>query len=149
MSHLFLIVFFSDLKGHISCQKLEGAVRKRFWDFPQEAIRELLVNAFAHRDWSKNTDIEVSVYTDRMEVISPGALPNGMSIDKIEAGQREARNPKLIEVLRDYGLMEHQGMGIRRKVIPLMLEHNDSKPEFEATEDYFKVILGKKEASDS
>ena len=134
---------FSDLKGHISCQRLEGAVRKRFWDFPEEAIRELLINAFAHRDWSKNTDIEVSVYTDRMEFISPGALANGMTIDKIEAGQRKARNPKLIEILRDYGLMEHQGMGIRRKVIPLMLKHNHRKPEFEASEDYFKVTLRK------
>ena len=87
-----------DLKSHISHEKLDGAERKRYWDFPEIAIRELLINAFAHRDWSKNTGIEVSVYSDRMEFISPGALPNGMTIDKIEAGQREPRNPKLIEV---------------------------------------------------
>ena len=133
----------SYLESHISYEKLEGMTRKRFWAFPKEAIRELVLNAFAHRDWTKNTDVEISVYSDRMEIISPGALLNGMTIDKLEAGQRAARNPFLIDVLRDYGLMEHQGMGIRRKVIPLMREHNGKKPEFEATEGYFKVTLQK------
>ena len=133
----------SYLESHISYKKLEGMNRKTFWDFPKEAIRELVLNAFAHRDWTKNTDVEISVYADRMEIISPGALPNGMTIEKLEAGQRAARNPLLVDVLRDYGLMEHQGMGIRRKVIPLMRERNGKEPEFEATEDYFKVTLRK------
>ena len=49
--------------------------RSRFWDYPVEVIRELLVNAFAHRDWTRQNDTRVVVYRDRMEVTSPGALP--------------------------------------------------------------------------
>ena len=57
--------------------------RRRHWDYPQEVIRELLVNAFAHRDWTKQNDIHLTVYSDRLEITSPGALPNGMSVAKI------------------------------------------------------------------
>ena len=118
--------------------------RRRYWDYPEDVIRELAVNAFAHRDWTRNTDIEISLYADRIEIISPGALVNGMTIDKLKAGQRVSRNNNIVSVLRDCGLMEHQGMGIRRKVIPLMKKHNGTEPDFEATEDYFKVTLWKK-----
>ena len=115
--------------------------RERHWDYPVDVIRELVVNAYAHRDWTKNTDVEVGVYSNRMEIISPGALPNGCTVEKVKAGLRVPRNPNMVNILRDYGFMEHLGMGIRRKVIPLMKEHNGTEPEFEATEDYFKVTL--------
>lgn len=133
----------SALQPHISNDLLDGMTRRKFWDFPKEVIRELTVNAFAHRDWTRNTDIEISVYSDRLEIISPGALVNGMTIEKLKAGQRTPRNNNIVSVLRDCGLMEYQGMGIRRKVIPLMKKHNDTEPVFEATEDYFKVTLWK------
>ncbi len=135
----------SYLQPHTSEERLDdGVTRERHWDYPREVIRELVVNAFAHRDWTKNTDIEVSVYADRMEIISPGALVNGMTVEKVKAGQRAPRNQNMVNVLRDYGLMEHQGMGIRRKVVPLMKEHNGREPDCEATEDHFKVTLWKK-----
>ena len=136
----------SVLQPHISTEKLDMMTRRRYWDYPKEVIRELVVNAFAHRDWTRNTDIEISAYADRMEIISPGALVNGMTVDKLKAGQRTPRNNNIVSVLRDCGLMEHQGMGIRRKVLPLMKKYNDTEPVFEATEDYFKVTLWKKSA---
>ena len=77
------------------------------------------------------------------EVVSPGAMPNGMTIEKLKAGQREPRNHDIINVLRDQGLMEHQGMGIRQTVIPAMLKHNGVEPDFEAAEDYCKATLRK------
>ena len=132
------------LQPFISREVLNGVHRESQWDFPLDVIRELVVNAFAHRDWTRRTDTEISVYSDRMEVISPGALPNGMTVEKVKAGQRVPRNHNIINVLRDYGLMEHQGMGIRRTVIPSMLKHNGTEPDFEATEDLFKVTLWKK-----
>ena len=128
---------------HISRGRLSGMTRSRFWDFPVEVIRELLVNAFAHRDWTRQNDTRLVVYHDRMEVTSPGALPNGMTIDKIKAGQQAPRNTHIVRILRDYGLMDDRGMGIPRKVIPLMRERNRTEPEFEATVDYFKVVLWK------
>lgn len=135
------------LQPHISRERLEGMTRKRFWDYPPAVIRELLVNAYAHRDWTRQNDIRLAVYSDRMEVTSPGALPNGMTIDKILAGQQVPRNTNMVRILRDYGLMDDRGMGIRRQVVPLMREHNGVSPEFEAHEDYFRVVLPKGQAA--
>ena len=134
----------SYLQPHISRERLSGMTRVRFWDYPEEVIRELLVNAFAHRDWTRQNDTRVVVYRDRMEVTSPGALPNGMTIEKIKAGQQTPRNTHIVRILRDYGLMDDRGMGIRRMVIPLMKERNQTEPTFEATGDYFKVTLWKR-----
>ena len=131
------------LQRHLSTEKLEGVYRRRSWDYPPDGIRELIVNIFAHRDWTKNNDTRIEVYSNRMELISPGALPNGMTIDKIKSGQQTIRNNNIVRILRDYALMEHQGMGIRRTVIPTMLKNNGVEPDFEATEDYFKVVLRK------
>ena len=133
----------SYLQPHISKERLEGMQRERHWDYPVEVIRELLINAFAHRDWTRPNDVHLTVFSDRLEINSPGALPNGITIEKIKAGQQTPRNTNIVRVLRDYGFMDDRGMGIRRKVIPLMNERNGTEPEFEATEDYFKVVLRK------
>ncbi len=100
-----------------------------------------MVNALAHRDWTRFVDIEIGIYSDKLEVISPGALPNSMSIEKMIAGQRSPRNAIIMEVLRDYGYVDAWGMGIRTKVIPLMKRMNRVEQLFEATEDYVKTVL--------
>ena len=133
----------SYLQPHISKERLEGMQRRRHWDYPTEVIRELLVNAFAHRDWTRPTDVQLTVFADRLEVHSPGSLPNGVTVAKAKEGLRVPRNPNIVNILRDYDFMEHRGMGIRRKVIPLTRAHNGTDPEFNATEDYFKVTLQK------
>jgi ATP-dependent DNA helicase RecG len=117
--------------------------RTRFWDYPPEVIRELIVNACIHRDWTNANTNRVEIYSDRMEITSYGGLPNTMTLEKVKAGQQYPRNPILTRFARDYGYMDDRGMGIRRKVIPLMIEHNKSEPVFEIAEDYFKVILQK------
>ncbi|MCK4762322.1 MAG: putative DNA binding domain-containing protein [Candidatus Aminicenantes bacterium] len=133
------------LQAFISHEKIseDGISRKRYWDYPQEVIRELLVNATVHRDWTNANINRIEIYSDRMEVTSFGGLPNTLTLDKIKAGQQYPRNPILIRFSRDYGYMDDRGMGIRRKVIPLMLEHNKHEPVFDITADYFKVILKK------
>ena len=100
-----------------------------------------MVNALAHRDWTRYEEIEVVRYVDRVEVLSPGALPNSMTVEKMVAGQRSRRNPLIVEVLRDYGYADARGMGVRRKIIPLLREHNGTEPEFEATEDHLRVVM--------
>jgi len=115
--------------------------RTREWDYPVEAIRETVINALAHRDWTRFVDIEVGVYSRRIEVISPGALQNSMTVEKMIAGQRSPRNPLVVEVLRDYGYVDARGMGIRTKVIPLMKQHNQTEPVFAATDDFLKADL--------
>lgn len=115
--------------------------REKKFIYPLEAIRETVVNAFAHRDWTRFADIEVAGYSDRLEVISPGSFQNSMTIEKMIAGQRCARNPIVVEVLRDYGYVDARGMGIRTKVIPLMKKFLNRDPVFKATEDYVSVTL--------
>ena len=115
--------------------------RPKIWLYPWDAVRETIINAFAHRDWTRSVDIEVTCYSDRIVVISPGALQNSMTIEKMKAGQRSPRNPLLVEVLRDYGYVDARGMGVRTKIIPLMKQHNNTEPVFCVTDDYVKTIL--------
>lgn len=115
--------------------------RERIWLYPWEAVREAVINAIAHRDWTRSVDIEITVYSDRLEVISPGAMQNSMTIEKMIAGQRSPRNPLIVNLLRDYGYVDARGMGVRTKIIPLMKAENNQEPIFEATDDYVKVIL--------
>jgi len=98
----------------------------------------------AHRDWTRSVDIEICIYNNRLEVISPGALQNSMTLEKMIAGQRSPRNPLIVEVLRDYAYVDARGMGVRTKIIPLMKSINQTEPKFEATEDYLKTTLYKK-----
>ena len=143
-----LIEKFMDCVGPFISQEAseidEDLRRDKTWFYPLDAVREIVVNALAHRDWTRFVDVEIGVYADRFEVISPGALQNTMTIEKMVAGQRSPRNILIMEVLRDYGYVDFRGMGIRTKVIPLMRRENKAEPYFEATEDYLKTVLSRK-----
>ena len=124
---------------------LEGGRRRRKLSYPNDAIREALVNAVAHRDYTiALTDIEVSLYEDRLEVLSPGRLPNTVTVEKMKLGYWAARNELLKEVLRDYGYVEHRGMGVPYKLIAGMLQHNGTEPDLIEEEDRFIVRLWKR-----
>ena len=123
---------------------LEGGRRLRKKAFPDDAIRESIVNAVAHRDYTiVGTDIELSLYSDRIEVISPGRLPNGVTVDKMKDGLRAARNEMLKEILRDYGYVEHLGMGVRNRIIRSMITHNGKVPDLIEEGERFIVRLWK------
>ncbi len=94
--------------------------RQRRWLYPVEALREAIVNALAHRDWTRFEEIEIARYADRLEVFSPGTLQSSMTVEKMIAGQRSARNQTIVGVLRDYGYVDARGMGVRNKIIPLL-----------------------------
>ena len=123
---------------------LEGGRRLRKKELPRDAIREAIVNAVAHRDYTLiGTDVEVSLYQDRLEVISPGRLPNGVTVEKMAEGLRAARNELLKEILRDYGYVDHLGMGVRNKIIGSMRTHNGTRPDLIEDENRFTVRLWK------
>lgn len=126
----------------------ENMRREKTWFYPWEAIRETVINALVHRDWTRSVDIEVTNYSDRLEVISPGKLQNTMTIRKMVAGQRSPRNTLIMEIMRDYGYVDFRGMGVRTKVIPLMRMVNQADPVFEATDDYLKTILPRKKSDE-
>jgi len=69
-------------------------------------------------------------------------------VKKMVDGQRSPRNPMIMDILRDYGYVDSRGMGVRKKIIPLMREVNDTEPVFEATDDYLKTILYKRSKPD-
>lgn len=109
----------------------DGARRVEQPVYPEEAVRETLVNALVHRDYLlSGTTVELSIYADRLEVISPGRLPNGITPERMRAGCRSARNQLIKDVMRDYGYLEHMGMGVPRKIIQSMREHNGTEPDF-------------------
>ncbi|MDO5667366.1 MAG: ATP-binding protein [Alcaligenaceae bacterium] len=129
--------FISQEAGEVN----QSLRRETQWFYPLEAVRETLINALAHRDWTRFVEIEVSAYSDRLEIISPGALPNSMTVEKMKAGQRSPRNTIVMEVLRDYGYVDYRGMGVRTKIVPLTKALSGKEPEFELTEDYLKTVL--------
>lgn len=129
---------------HLSSEELDGARRVRVWEIPPEVLREAICNAIAHRDYTIATEIEFYIFEDRVEIISPGMLPNTVNVERMKAGCRVARNPILMQSLRDYGYVEHMGMGVRNKIIRGMLEFNKSEPGLFEDETSFKVVLWKK-----
>jgi len=132
--------FITQEASHID----EHMRREKIWLYPWEAVREAVINAIAHRDWTRAVDIEVTNYADRLEVISPGKMQNSMTVSKMIAGQRSPRNPLIMEILRDYAYVDSRGMGVRTKIIPLMKQINQATPVFEATDDYLKIVLPRK-----
>jgi len=123
---------------------LESAQRVRKTSLPLDAVREAIINAVVHRDYTiRGTDIEISLYQDRLEVISPGRLPNGVTVSKMKAGIRVTRNELLKNILRDYDYIEHRGMGVRRRIIEAMREHNGKEPDLIEDDDRFIVRLWK------
>jgi ATP-dependent DNA helicase RecG len=110
--------------------------------YPPEVLREAIVNALIHRDYLlSSTDIELAIYSNRVEIISPGKLPNGITPDRMRAGCRAARNQLLKDVMRDYRYLEHMGMGIPRKIILGMQKHNHTVPELVEDQDRFILRL--------
>ncbi len=122
----------------------DGGRRQERWDYPVEAVREAIVNAIAHRDYTITVaDIELSIYADRLEVISPGRLPNTVTVEKMRAGYRASRNELIKEILRDYRYIEATGLGVPRKIIAGMRAHNGTEPDLIEEEDRFIVRLWK------
>ena len=122
--------------------RLEGMRRIDRWEYPEIAVREALGNALVHRDYSiTGTDIMMAIYSDRLEIESPGRLPNSVTIESMKTGIRHSRNQNLVNVLRDYGYVESRGMGVFNKIIPAMLAHNGTEPELIEKEYSFTVRL--------
>ncbi|MGI0480761.1 RNA-binding domain-containing protein [Geminocystis sp. CENA526] len=112
-------------------------------DYEPFVIRELLVNAFAHRDWSIfGQSIRLSLFNDRLELFSPGGLPNTLNLDRALAGISYYRNPLIAQMLKDYGLMDRLGRGLL-KIIKFYRSNQLPPPIFENTDTYFRSIVYK------
>ncbi|MER2600796.1 MAG: ATP-binding protein, partial [Candidatus Competibacter phosphatis] len=107
------------------------------------AVRELVVNAFCHRDWSIfGQRIRLSLFDDRLEIFSPGPLPNTLSLENALAGVSYYRNPNIAQLCKDYELAEKAGRGLQ-KIFKSYQERNLPLPEFINDPAFFQVVLVK------
>jgi ATP-dependent DNA helicase RecG len=121
---------------------LAGARREDRTDYPLEAVREAIVNAVAHRDYTiAVADVELAIFSNRIEIISPGRLPNTVTVDKMRSGYRATRNELVKEVLRDYRYVDARGLGVPRKIVRLMREINGTEPGLVEEGERFTVTL--------
>ena len=109
--------------------------------YPEIALRELLINAFVHRDWLINFETKVDVYTDRIEVTSPGTMAAEMTPAKMLSGQRQCKNPTIMKILREYHYASYCGKGISGVVVPELARYGNQPKFDEMSEACFRVIL--------
>ncbi len=135
---------FEDAVNYLAlCNKtvstIKGVVRTDKQDYPEEAIREALLNALVHRDYSFSGSIIINVNDSKMEFISLGGLLPGLSTEDIRIGVSQPRNKKLAEVFHRLRLIESYGTGIRR--IFKLYENCPIQPVIEVTANAFKIVL--------
>jgi ATP-dependent DNA helicase RecG len=103
------------LQNHLNLRaEIKGLRRKEEYEIPIEVLREALLNAIIHRDYTRNSDIKVAIYDDIVEIISPGALPNGITIEEISNGRSELRNKVLAYLFKELEYIEAWGSGIAK-----------------------------------
>lgn len=117
----------------------KGLERVEHSDYPQEAIREALLNAIVHRDYSFSGSIIINVNDNQMEFISIGGLLPGLSPEDIRSGISQPRNKKLAEIFHRLHLIESYGTGIRR--IYSFYSNCAIQPRIEVTTNTFKIVL--------
>lgn len=113
--------------------------------YPEDAVREAILNAIAHRDYSIANAIEIYIFNDRMEIKSPGALISTLTIESLYdlEGSHESRNSYISRVLRENNLMRELGEGMKR-IFSLMQEQELQKPELYSNGLWFRVTLSNK-----
>lgn len=119
--------------------KFVGLDRIDYRDYPDEALREALLNSIVHRDYSFSGSTLINIYDDRIEFVSIGGLVRGISIEDIKLGISQTRNEKLASVFYRLRLIEAYGTGI----IKIMESYASSrqKPELKVSENAFLISL--------
>jgi predicted HTH transcriptional regulator len=123
--------------------RVVGLTRIALDEYPREAVRECIVNAIAHRNYEDSArQILVKLFSDRLEILSPGAPMKPLTVAKIRKGNCPpcSRNPVLGQYLNHLRLMDQRGSGIGR-MRAAMLNHGLNGPEYALAEGYFLVTL--------
>ena len=118
---------------------IENLLRIDVRDYPEVAIREVLLNTLVHRDYSFSSSSLISVYADRIEFVSIGGLMPGIELEDIMIGLSVCRNQNLANVFYRLHLIEAYGTGMGK--IMKAYEGEEEKPIIETTKNAFKIIL--------
>ena len=131
---------------HISVRyEFEGKPkRKEVWEYPLEALREAVINAIVHRDYTVPSNVQLEIYDDRIEIWNPGRLLPGITIDDLYKKEYKSviRNKLIAQLFYDIGYIEKYGSGTI-KIIDLCKRHGIPYPEFKEVFGGFSVIFRK------
>ncbi len=120
---------------------IKGVYRHDVYEFPEGALRELITNAVMHRNYAiYGSDIQVALYDDRLEIISPGGLPRGMTIQRMMSGCSRCRNKAIAEAFAYMRVAEKWGLGIPNAMHEFA-EHGLTPPEYTDWGNAVKVIV--------
>ena len=136
------------LSNHLNLSsKFENFQRKDILEIPMLALREGIINAIVHRDYSnQGRDIKIGIYDDVVEIVSPGGLPSTLTIEQIYSGRSEIRNRVLARIFKELNFIEKWGSGINR-MINLCKEVNLKVPEIKETGDSIVLTFYRTENS--
>jgi ATP-dependent DNA helicase RecG len=133
------------VKKHIkkSIRIKETAAREEVWEYPLDAIREAIINAVCHRDYTLPSNTDIRIFDDSINVWNPGGLPQGLSVDDLYKPHPSIlRNKGIGAVLYDMGYIEQWGSGMER-MRRACLEANLPEPRFEEYQGGFGVTFSK------
>ena len=132
------------LRPHLTETRFsKDAIFKTQIIYPEAACKEALINAITHRDYSlEGRGIEVKIFDDRLEIISPGKLLSSLTIKNLEElkGVHQSRNTYISRVLREFGYIRELGEGMRR-IFELMESNDLVKPKLESPNKTFKLCF--------
>ena len=116
------------------------------FDYPPDAVREIVINMIVHRDYRNQGNSTVKIFDNRIEFYNPGKLPGNLTVEKLLSDNyiSQARNKLVAKVFKESGLIERYGSGIRR-ILTICRNYGLKQPLFEEVFDGFRVILFKKE----
>lgn len=130
----------SVFRDYYQYEVIQGADRKMVEKIPEASFREAIANALIHRVWDVDSQIRVSMFDDRIEVVSPGGLPSGITEDEYLSGKLSVlRNRNLANVFYRLGFVEIFGTGITR--IKQIYSEASVKPSFEVSENATQIVL--------
>ena len=127
-------------RDYYQYEVIQGADRKKMEKIPEAAFREAIANALIHRVWDVDSQIRISMFDDRIEIVSPGGLPSGITEEEYLSGKLSVlRNRNLANVFYRLGFVEIFGTGITR--IKQLYVEALIKPDFEVSENAIKIML--------
>ena len=127
-------------RDYYQYEVIQGADRKKIEKIPEAAFREAIANALIHRVWDVESQIRVLMFDDRIEIVSPGGLPSGITVEEYLSGKLSVlRNRNLANVFYRLGFVEIFGTGITR--IKQLYEEALIKPDFEVSENAIRMVL--------
>ena len=123
--------------------RLDGVFRQDIYELPPDGIRELIINAVVNSSFLQNSNVQVAIFDNRLEITSPGGLMPGVSIDRMKEGFSKIRNRALAHAFVYMNLIESWGSGIP-KLMQSMHEYGLQEPEFIDMDIAFRVNLFRK-----